>query len=96
MKENKTVFEQLRGKKGINSLGLFIQFVLLITITILAICTMFIYELSFVVQALVVLLLFVMSFNNYKVFKRKGFTVLYSLTGLALLVSMLFGYFYAG
>lgn len=92
MKENKTVLEQLKNKKKIHSLGLFVQFILLIAIIVLAVCSMFIKELNVAMQVLVVLLLFTMSYNNHTLFKRKGFTVLYAVAAFALFVSIVSGY----
>ncbi len=95
MKEKKTVMQKLIGKERIDSVGLFIQFVLMIAIVILAICTLFVYELNYSLQGLVVLLLFVMGYNNHTVFHRKGFTPLYIVVGIALFVAATYGYIYA-
>ncbi len=91
MKQNKTVFERLKGKEAIYSLGLFIQFVLLIAMIILAICTLFVPEFKVALQVLVVLLLFTMGYNNHTVFKRKGFTLLYIIAGFAFLFTIIMG-----
>lgn len=91
MKENKTVFEKLKGKESIDSLGLFIQFVLLIVLIILAVCTLFVSEFRVSLQVLVVLLLFTMGYNNHTIFKRKGFTLLYIAAGFAFLFTIIMG-----
>lgn len=91
MKENKTVFERLKGKESIYSLGLFIQFLLLIALIILAVCTLFVSEFKIALQVLVVLLLFTMGYNNHTIFKRKGFTLLYIIAGFAFLFTTIMG-----
>lgn len=91
MKENMTVFQKLIANEPIKSVSLFVQFVLLIAMIIVAVCTLFIYEFNFVLQSLVVLLLFTMAYNNYKIFKRKGFTILYVLAGIAFLLTLWMG-----
>lgn len=91
MKENKTVFQKLRGNEPIKSVSLFVQFVLLIAMIIVAVCTLFVYELNAVLQSLVVLLLLTMAYNDYKLLKRKGISILYVFAGIAFLFSMLVG-----
>ncbi len=91
MKEKQTVFEKLKRRESIHSLGLFIQFVLLIAMMILAICTLFVYEFKMTLQILIVLLLLTMGYNNHTIFKRKGFTLLYIGAGIAYLFTILFG-----
>ncbi len=91
MKENRTVFEKLKGKESIYSLGLFIQFVLLIALIILVVCTLFVPEFKMALQVLVVLLLFTMGYNNHTIFKRKGFTLLYIIAGFAFLFTTIMG-----
>lgn len=91
MKKNKTVFEKLKGKEPIYSLGLFVQFILLIVFIILAICALFVYEFQLVLQIIVVLLLFTMGYNNHTIFKRKGFTLLYIAAGFAFLFTIIMG-----
>lgn len=92
--KDQTVMIKLKNKEKIESIGLFVQFVLLIAIIILAICCLFIPVLNVALQALMVCLLLTMSYNNYSIFRRKGFTVLYALAGVAILVVSLVGYFY--
>ncbi len=91
MKENKTVFEKLKGKEAIYSLGLFVQFVLLIALIILAICSLFVTAFKFVLQVFIVLLLFTMGYNNHTIFRRKGFTALYLVAGIAFLLTIIMG-----
>ncbi len=91
MKENSTVFERLKGREAIYSSGLFFQFVLLIALIILAVCTLFVSEFKVALQVLVVLLLLTMGFNNHTIFKRKGFTLLYIIAGFAFLFTTITG-----
>lgn len=88
MKENKTVFQKLKVNDSIRSISLFVQFVLLVAVIILSICTLFVCELNLVLQSLVALLLFTMAYNNCKVFKRKGVTILYVLAGATILLTL--------
>ena len=94
MKERRTIMQKLVGGERVDSPGLFVQFVLMIAIVILAICTLFVYELNYVLQGMVVLLLFTMAYNNHQTFHRRRFTVLYIATGIALAIVATYGYFY--
>ena len=94
MKERRTIIQKLVGGERIDSTGLFVQFVLMIAIIVLAICTIFIYELNYALQGLVVLLLFTMAYNNHQTFHRRKFTVLYIAVGIALAIAATYGYFY--
>ncbi len=91
MKEKQTVFERLVRKKSINSLGIFVQFVLLVALSIIMVSTLFVSEFQIIAKILLVLLLFTMGYNNHKTFKRKGFTVFYVATGFAFLFTIVFG-----
>lgn len=84
-KENETVLQRLVENKPIDSIGLFMQFLLLIAIIVVSIISVFIIEFKLVLETLVVLLLFTMSYNNHTLFKRKGFTILYLIAGLAIM-----------
>ncbi len=64
-------------------------------IGILAISVLAIFENSFTVpiEVLVGITLFIMAFNNYKLFKRKGMTMVYVVFGLISFVVGISGYF---
>jgi hypothetical protein len=64
-------------------------------IGILAIAVLAIFEHSFTVpvEVLVGITLFIMAFNNYKLFKRKGMTIVYVVIGLISFIVGIMGYF---
>lgn len=87
MKKN---FEKLKNKR-VDSVSMFVQFILLTEIIILMFASILIPVLLIPLQLFIVLLLFVMGYNNQKFFKRRGFTILYYGVGLAYLVALLLG-----
>lgn len=64
-------------------------------IGVLAISVLAIFEHSFTVpiEVLVGITLFIMAFNNYKLFKRKGMTLVYIVFGLISFIVGISGYF---
>ena len=64
-------------------------------IGVLAIAVLSIFEHSFTVpvEVLVGITLFIMAFNNYKLFKRKGMTIVYVVIGLISFIVGIMGYF---
>ena len=62
---------------------------------VLAISVLAIFENSFTIsiEVLVGLLLFITAFNNYKIFKRKGLTIVYIIFGIISFVVGFIGYF---
>lgn len=64
-------------------------------IGILAISILAIFENSFTVpiEVLVGITLFIMAFNNAKMYKRKGLTIIYIIFGIISFVTGIFGYF---
>lgn len=64
-------------------------------IGVLAISVLAIFEHSFTVpvEVLVGITLFIMAFNNYKLFKRKGMTVVYIVFGLISFIVGIVGFF---
>ncbi len=73
-------------KEHIDNLGFFIQAVLLGATVISLITTFFIGPLYILTDGLVALLLLTMSYNNYKFYQRKHFTILYLVIGIAWLI----------
>lgn len=88
MKENM----QIRKEKRINSVLLWIQTLLFVGIIILLASSLFLPLLLFPLQVLIVLLLFTMGYNNYKLYKRKCFTPVYVGIGILYLITLLFGW----
>lgn len=62
---------------------------------ILAICILAIFEHSFTIsiEVLVGVVLLIMAYNNIKLFKRKGFTIIYIVFGIISLIVGILGYF---
>lgn len=72
--------------KRIDNIGLFLQFVLFAAVVISFITSIFIGPLLVVTYALMSLILLVLSYNNYTIFKRKYMTVLYFICGILLII----------
>lgn len=84
--KEKTVAEKLLNNESVNQLNFFIQFVILVALLVMSISSIFVKEFGVVVKALVSFMLILLGYNNYVIFKRKGFTLLYLLVGLSFLV----------
>ena len=77
-------------KQGrIYNIGVFIQIVLLIVFVDLLIMSIFLPKIYVVSQFVLSFLLFVMAYNNYNIYKRKGMTIIYIIIGLLLLVTQI-------
>lgn len=68
-----------------NDVWLLIQVILLFFVLIFAIITFFQSIFLVVAEILLALLMFVTAYNNHKIFKRKGITYVYLITGLFML-----------
>lgn len=85
--KNKSLIAKLLNKEAIYNMGVFLQFIILFMLIIFVISSLFISELTCVVEFLVGITLICMAYNNYNLTKRKGFTILYSLTGVTFVVT---------
>lgn len=85
-KKEKTVAQKLLNNEPVNQLNLFIQFIILIALIFATVSSIFVKEFSVVVMALISFMLILLGYNNYVIFKRKYFTVLYVLAGFAFLI----------
>ena len=83
---NVSVYEMVQLNKQINDTALFVQAILVSALVILGICTIFLPVMSFVTEVMLALALFVMGYNNYMTFKRKGFTIAYFIVGLIVII----------
>lgn len=81
--------------KRIDSLGIFLQLVLFAAVIISFITSIFIGPLLAVTYALMALILFVLSYNNYTIYKHKFMTVIYLVFGVLLGVVAIIGVFSA-
>ena len=77
-------------KSVTKDLAVFIQAVLIIVVGILCIMTVFIKQLEPLLELIIGLLLIVTGFNNNKRYKRKFFTIIYFVAGIALIAFTIF------
>ena len=75
--------------KKINNIGLLVQFILAVIVIILSIISIFVNELFQFAEIVISLTLFVIAYNNQKIYKRKMFTIIYTLIGIFILISAL-------
>lgn len=80
--KNKSVYEKLIAKEAVDNIGIFMQCLLLLALVIVAICSMFIPEFKAPMYMLLGGTFLVMAYNNYRIFKRKGITLIYTLMGV--------------
>ena len=72
------------------NIGIWIQAILTTLIVIFLIINFFAPVLV-ILEILFILTLLVMSYNNYKIYKRKGFTILYIVAAILVLLGMFYG-----
>ncbi|MCI5552311.1 MAG: hypothetical protein MR388_00540 [Tenericutes bacterium] len=72
------------------NIGVWIQAILTALIVIFLIINFFV-PVLLILEILFILTLLVMSYNNYKIYKRKGFTILYIVAAILVLLGMLYG-----
>lgn len=72
------------------NIGVWIQAILTALIVIFLIINFFT-PVLFLLEILFILTLLVMSYNNYKIYKRKGFTILYIVAAILVLLGMFYG-----
>lgn len=85
-KKEKTVAEKLLNNEPVNQLNLFIQFVALVALVFASISSIFVKEFEVIVKVLISFVLLILGYNNYVIFKRKGFTIIYLVAGFTFLV----------
>ena len=76
-----------------NDISLMTQLVLCICAVIFFIISIFEKPFFEIAEIIVALTLFVMAYNNTKIYKRKYFTIVYLVFGLFLLISTIIGMF---
>lgn len=84
--KKRTVMQKLLDKGAVNNTSVFVQAIVLVLLVIVSISSIFVKEFAVSVKALLAMLLLTMAYNNYFIFKRKGFTVIYSLVGIFFMV----------
>ena len=85
--KKRTVMQKLLEKEAVNNTSLFVQAIVLVLLVIVSISSLFVQEFAVSVKALLAILLLTMAYNNYFIFRRKGFTLIYSLVGLFFMVT---------
>ena len=80
--------------KKIDELGIFLQVVLAAAVVISLITSLFIGPLLIVTYSLMSLILFVLSYNNYTIYKRKYMTIVYFIFGFIVLLMTILGGIY--
>lgn len=79
--------------KKIDNLGFFLQAVLAFAVIISFITSLFIGPLLVVTYGLMALILFVLSYNNYTIYRRKYLTATYFIFGIIMTIVTLLGVF---
>lgn len=72
-----------------NNIWIFIQAVLTTCIVIFLAINLFL-NVELLIKIFLILTLIVMSYNNYKIYKRKGFTILYLVASLIVLIGIFY------
>lgn len=85
-KSTKKQHKKIIEKGQISHLGLFVQVITIVILTYFAIVGLYVIELNLVTQILLSFVLLVMAYNNYDIFKRKGMTPTYLISGVALTI----------
>lgn len=80
--------------KKIDELGIFLQVVLASAVVISFITSLFIGPLLIVTYSLMSLILFVLSYNNYTIYKRKYMTIVYFIFGFIVMLMTILGGIY--
>ena len=73
-----------------NNIGLFIQAILTTCVVIFLAINLFL-NIELLIKIFLILTLLVMSYNNYKIYKSKGFTILYLIASLIVLIGIFYG-----
>ena len=73
-----------------NNIWLFIQAILTTCVVIFLAINLFL-NIELLIKIFLILTLLVMSYNNYKVYKRKCFTILYLIASLIVLIGIFYG-----
>ena len=73
--------------------SLLIQAVCVIGVLVISILAIFEHSFTVPIEVLVGVTLLIMAYNNVKLFKRKGFTVIYIVFGILSLIVGILGYF---
>ncbi|MFV0250319.1 MAG: hypothetical protein ACK5HP_04750 [Bacilli bacterium] len=81
----KKLTKKNKGRE-LNNLGIFVQYILVVILVIMSIITMYIPFLKIVTEIILSLVLFSMAYNNYIFYKRKGFTIMYIIVALLIIV----------
>lgn len=81
-------------KREINNVGILVQMLLFASAALMAIISFFIEELFTSFTMIMCVLLYVLSYNNYTVYKKKYMTMIYFIAASLIIVSYIVGAFY--
>ena len=73
-----------------NNIWLFIQAILTTCVVIFLVINLFL-NVELLIKIFLILTLLIMSYNNYKIYKRKGFTILYLIASFLVLIVIFYG-----
>lgn len=73
-----------------NNIWLFIQAILTTCVVIFLAINLFL-NVELLIKIFLILTLLIMSYNNYKIYKRKSFTILYLIASLIVLIGIFYG-----
>ena len=73
-----------------NNIWLFIQAILTTCVVIFLAINLFL-NVELLIKIFLILTLLIMSYNNYKIYKRKSFTILYLIASLIGLIGIFYG-----
>ena len=88
-KSKKNKNDEIFRRYSLNQAGMLIQFILVIALILFIILTIFHPALKVVSQIILFLTLLIMAYNNYHIYKRKTFTIIYLVVALFILISIL-------
>lgn len=80
--------------KKVNDMTLFVQAILGITALILALMTTFIPKFIIPTEVILAFLMFITAYNNYRLYSRKGATIVYIVAGIISIVLLILGIFF--
>lgn len=82
-KTNKKIVKRISNDIEFSDIGIFIQCIMLPILLMLTFITLLLPEMEILTEFVLAVMLFVMGYNNYRIFKRKRFTAVYVFGGVA-------------
>lgn len=88
----KEKIDKKRKKKQVNNIndaGMLVQGILFSILLMFGIISLFYNSLFIIVESLIALLMFVIAYNNYKIYKRAGMSIVYIAFGLIVTIAVI-------